>query len=139
MDTFDYLCALTDHVIAAKWGPDSEPRLAAEKRRIEVCEDVKQFLNTHGFQNSFDAGQLPWSEQLAISKAFSSCSAVVHVTDPGSFQFVHAACMKDLAAVMQRLVDLGWGGERARRCVAKLKEALKDATGELEGPRYRDS
>ena len=38
--------------------------------------------------------------------------------------------------MMQRLVDLGWGGERARCCVHKLQEALKDATGELEGPRY---
>ena len=139
MDTFDYLSAVTDHVIAVKWGLDSAPRLAAATRIREVDKEVGSFLVTHGFQSSFDAGQLPRSEHLALSKALRSCEAVVYVTDPGSFQFVHAACMKDLAAVMQRLVELGWGDKRARCCVAKLKEAINEAEGELEGPRYWDS
>ena len=131
MDTFDYLSAVTDHVIAVKWGLDSAPRLTAETRMIEVLKEVEKFLDTHGFQSSFDAGQLPRSEHLALSKALCSCEAVEHITDPGSFPFLHAACMKDLAAVMQRLVELGWGDKRARCCVAKLQEALNDAEGEL--------
>ena len=139
MDTFDYLSAATDHVIAAKWGLDSAPLLAAAARMTEVGKEVIKFFDTHGFQSSFDAGQLPLSEHLALSKALRSCAAVVHVTDPGSFPFVHAACMKDLAAVMQRLVELGWGDKRARCCVAKLQEALNDAEGELDGPRYWES
>ena len=133
MDTFDYLSAVTDHVIAVKWGLDSAPRLAAATRIREVDKEVGNFLVTHGFKSSFDAGQLPRSEHLALAKALRSCEAVVHITDPGSFPFVHAACMKDLAAVMQRLVELGWGDKRARCCVAKLKEAINDAEGELIG------
>ena len=39
--------------------------------------------------------------------------------------------MEELAAVMQKLVDASWGGQR---CVTKLQEALKESRGELEVP-----
>ncbi len=82
MDAFEYFSAVADRVIATRWGPDSAQWLAAEARIVEVSEVLGGWLEANGFRSTLHAGQLPWSEQEALSNAISSCIAMLFITDP---------------------------------------------------------
>ena len=131
VDAFDYLLAVTDRVIAAKYGVDSPEWQTAEARLVEVVEALGKLLERLGCQDIFQACELPSSYQDEVANAARSCDAVLHIMGEESFPFLHQKIMEELATVMQELVDAGWGASRGRRCVTKLQEALKEYRGEM--------